>query len=138
MELEDIHLFVLALTALVILYSDHQGFDYFRGKKQTLSHSLVHHSHRLVWTGLVVMIATGVGLVLPSWQYYLSEPVFYVKMGLVGVLVVNAIAIGKLSRVATERPFALLSSDEKRVLMLSGTLSAIGWVGAAFIGMFVL
>lgn len=138
MEIEDIHLLALAVTALMILYSDHEGFSYFRGKKQTLSPRFVELSHRCVWIGLATMIATGVVMVLPEWEYYLADPVFYLKMGIVAVLVVNAFAIGTLSRLATLRPFADLSLDERRTLVISGALSAAGWVSAAAIGYFLL
>ncbi len=134
MEFEEVHLAILAFTALVILYSDHQAFDYFRGKKQLLSKNFVTWSHRLVWAGLIGMITTGVIMVIPTWEYRLQDPAFYIKMGMVAVLIFNAIAIGKLSHVATERPFAELNTEEKRTLMLSGTLSAIGWISATIIG----
>ncbi len=138
MELEELHLATLALTALIILYSDHQGFEYFRGKKQLLTQSFVTWSHRLVWLGLSGMILTGVIMVVPRWEHFLSDPAFYIKMGMVAVLVVNGYAIGKLSHVATETPFAELPPEHKKTLMLSGFLSATGWIGAAVIGFLFL
>jgi hypothetical protein len=138
MELESLHFFTLALTALVIVYSDHEGFAYFRGKKQTLSKSFLVWSHRLVWVGLLGMIITGFFLTLPSWTYRLQEPAFYVKMGFVLVLVVNAFAIGTLSKIAGEKSFSALEPEVKRTLLLSGVLSAISWVGAAVIGFLFL
>lgn len=138
MQLLSIHLATLSITALIIIYSDHQGFLYFRGKKQTLSKVFLHWSHILVWTGLLLMITTGVLLTIPAWTYRLQEPTFYIKMGFVLTLVVNAFAIGKLSKVAGEKPFAQLTTSEQRVLLLSGALSAMGWIGAAVIGKFFL
>jgi uncharacterized membrane protein len=138
MELEDIHLITLALTALVILYSDHKGFQYFWGSLETLPRSFVTWSHRLVWTGLILMILSGFFLMLPAWEYYLADPVFFVKMGFVLTLVVNAFFIGRLSLLTTERAFQELPSDLKKTLLVSGALSAAGWVGAASIGFFFL
>lgn len=132
------HLYVLGLTALVILYSDHQGFAYFRGTKQTLSPVFIHWAHILVWVGLTGMIVTGAALLIPQWEFMLQRPEFFVKMGFVGVLIVNAFAIRKLSRIAAERPFTLLTREERQSLMISGVLSTVGWVGAAFIGYFIL
>jgi hypothetical protein len=137
-ELVSLHLLTLALTAIVILYSDHQGFLYFRGKKQILSKTFLEWSHTLVWIGLLLMITTGVLLTIPSWTYRLQDPIFFVKLGFVLILVVNAFAIGTLARKASETPFAALSKDEQRVLLLSGSLSFSGWVGAFVIGMFFL
>ncbi len=138
MELVTVHLFFLGLTALVIIYSDHQGFLYFLGKKETLSYTFLLWSHRLVWIGLIAMIATGVFLTLPAWTYRLQDPAFYVKMGFVLVLVVNAFAIGKLSEVAAERSFSSLQASQKRTLLLSGVLSATSWVGATLVGFLFL
>jgi hypothetical protein len=137
-EIKTIHLTVLLATALVILYSDHQGFEYVRGKKETLSRRTVTRSHRLVWLGLVLMIGTGIAMVLPAWEYWLSNPTFYVKMGFVLTLVINGLFIGKLSHTATERPFASLTREEKTVLLVSGVLSGAGWLGAATVGLFFL
>ncbi len=134
----ELHLPILAFTALVILYSDHQGFEYFRGKKQTLSLNFIHWAHILVWIGLIGMILTGAALLIPQWEFMLQRPEFYVKMGFVGVLIVNAFAIHKLSRIAGERPFTLLTRAERHTLMISGGLSTLGWVGSAFIGYFIL
>lgn len=138
MELVSLHLFALALTALVIVYSDHQGFMYFRGKKQTLSPQFLAWSHRLVWVGLLTMIATGVFLTLPSWTYRLQDPMFYVKMSFVTVLIVNAFAIGKLAAVAAVTPFAALALEQKRTLLISGFLSGASWLGATLIGFLFL
>jgi len=138
LELENIHLAILIITAVIILYSDHEGFNYMTGKKVVLSGRTIQWSHRLVWAGLILMVVTGVVLVVDSWAYYLQDPIFYVKIGFVLTLVVNALAIGKLSKIASERAFFELSGEEKRTLVLSGALSALGWLGAAGIGLFFL
>jgi hypothetical protein len=138
LELETVHLTTLAITAIMILYSDHQGYLYFRGKKETLSLWFVTWSHRIVWSGLIGMILSGFFLVLPGWNYYLEYPLFYVKMGFVLVLCVNGLAIGKLSQLTTERAFHELPPELKKTLLVSGALSFSGWVGAAVIGFFFL
>ena len=84
------------------------------------------------------MIISGVLLTIPEWEYRLSEFVFYIKMGFVLVLIMNAFAIGSLASVASERPFEALSIEEKRALLFSGGLSFLGWVGATIIGVFFL
>jgi hypothetical protein len=137
-EIAELHFPILLLTVLVIIYADHRGWQYFRGTREVLSPRFVTWSHRLVWGGLMGMVGTGVLLTIPVWEYYLTDVTFYVKMGFVGVLILNAFAIGSLAKVASERPFAALSANEQRTLMLSGALSALGWVSAATIGMFFL
>ncbi len=137
-EMESVHVAVLLLTAFGILYTDHVGLSYLRGTRELLSKRFITLSHRGVWVGLLLMIATGIVLVLPSWEYRLQDPAFYVKMGFVLVLLVNAHAIGKLSTVAAERPFKSLPSDTQKTLLISGGLSAMGWIGATLIGFFFL
>jgi hypothetical protein len=132
------HGITVLITALFIIYSDHQGYLYFRGKKQTLSPTFITWSHRIVWIGLAIIILTGAALAIPTWEYRLTQGVFYVKMGFVLVLLMNAVAIGKLSHKASNTPFAALSPTEKKTLTVSGALSFLGWVSAAFIGYFLL
>ncbi len=138
LELVTIHLGVLICTAVVILYSDHQGYLYFTGKKQILSERFLKWSHRLVWVGLLLMITTGILLAIPSLTYRLQQPIFYVKMGFVAVLVINAFAIGKLARLAMTKPFVELTKKEQYTLLISGALSGISWVSAGVIGYFFL
>ena len=91
-----------------------------------------------MWAGLLLMIATGFTLLMRAPTFYLTEPVFYAKIGFVLVLVMNSFAIGKLSEKAALTPFAQLSSQEKKTLLVSGALSFSGWVAAAGIGYFIL
>lgn len=133
-----IHLTTLALTALVILYTDHRGLKYFLGKEPTLPASFITWSHRLVWLGLLLMIGSGAFLVSEAWSYFSTDPAWLIKMGFVAVLVINACAIGRLSHVATTTPFAELSITQKRLLLVSGIASSTGWIGSALIGFFWL
>ncbi len=138
MEFEDLHLITLACTAIAILYSDHLAYGYFRGKQLLLEAKVLHRLHIAVWIGLVGMIITGIGLFLPMSAYLLGEPTFYVKIAFVLTLVFNAWVIGKIQHVATERPFAALTTKEQRFLIISGAISGISWISAALIGFFFL
>lgn len=138
MDLVTIHLSTLALTAIAILYADHMGFEYFRGKRLTLDGSRVTRLHHIVWVGLTFMIVSGFFLVKPQWEFIRTEPVFYIKMGLVLMLIVNAFLIGKMSHLTHHRAFAELPADVRKTFLVSGAVSVIGWVGAAIIGYFFL
>ncbi len=133
-----LHLAVLFCTVVIILCADHEGFSYMRGKKRTLNHKLTQFFHYGVWVGLCLMIATGVFLALPAWEFYLKEPTFLLKMFFVLVLIGNGVFIGKFTSLASEKPFAELPSRIQHTLRISGMLSTIGWVGAATIGYFFL
>lgn len=125
-----VHLGILLCTALVILYTDHLGWQYFRGTKQTLDSRLVGRLHVAVWVGLCGMILTGAYMALPAFSVLMAQPLFAAKMGFVALLVVNAWFIGSLITVATTTPYASLTQKQKTPLVLSGVLSSLGWVGA--------
>ncbi|MBX4215714.1 hypothetical protein KW797_02105 [Candidatus Parcubacteria bacterium] len=138
MELSDIHLSILAVTALAIVYADHLGWQYFRGRKPLLDARTMRRVHFIVIAGLIGMITTGFIMFWPDRAAYLSYWPFLIKMGFVLILVVNALFIHRLMGVASERPYASLTKGERRKLLVSGALSSIGWIGAAVIGLFYL
>lgn len=137
-DLITIHLTILALTALVIAYADHEAFAYFRGKKPLLDKKRTTILHYLVWAGLAGMIASGLTMALPGLSYYLSEPEFLLKMGFVLVLIVNSLFITRLFPIASETPFAELPEKTKLLLLISGGASTVSWLGAFIIGYFFL
>lgn len=136
--MEDIHLIILGITALFIVVADHDAFSYMRGTQALLSESKTKLLHYGVWTGLILMILTGLTLVLPLYEFYITDPAFIIKMCMVFALVVNGVLIGKLSKVATRVPFKELPSRTKMLLLASGGVSTSGWIGAAVIGYFFL
>ncbi len=138
MELEGVHLGILMVTVLAMAWADHEAFAYFRGIKPTLNPVRIQRLHWGISAGLLGMILTGALMVYPSWSFYVSDPIFQLKMAFVGVLVINGMFIGTLMHVATQTPFAQLSSQQKTKLFISGGASATGWIGAFIIGMFFL
>jgi cation transport ATPase len=136
MDLTTLHLISLIITAPVILYADHMGFQYFTGRVQTLSLKKVEWTHRLVTGGLLLLIITGITITIPVWAIMLEKPLFYAKLAFVATLVSNGIFIGQLMQKALVTPYANLSQDEKRFLLVSGVVSACGWSATILIGFF--
>jgi hypothetical protein len=132
-EFEGLHLLALAFSFLVIILADHDGWLYFRGKKQVLDAKRVERFHRYAWIGLGGMIVTGAFL-LADESDVLEEPAFYIKMFMVLALVINGVFIGRLSRIATTTPFASLTRRQKLPLLVSGAVSVTCWIGATVIG----
>lgn len=132
-----LHLVILGLTVAVILYTDHLGFQYFRGLKQTLDARQVRTLHYLVWFGLVSMIATGLWMAWPALGVLLTTPLFLTKMGFVAVLVINAVFIGFFLSTAIQTPYASLTPRQKAPLLISGALSSISWLGAILSAVFL-
>jgi uncharacterized membrane protein YGL010W len=67
----------------------------------------------------------------------MTEPAFIVKMFMVTALIINGVAIGSLSQLASSAPFAALTRRQRAMLLVSGGVSVFCWLGAVFIG-FVL
>lgn len=138
MDILALHLIALIITAPVILYADHMGFLYFTGRSQTLDPKKVVVTHRFVFLGLLLLIVTGVLLTLRSWAVWFENPFFYAKLAFVMILLVNGFFIERLMHKATTTPYAMLLGSERRLLVVSGALSAIGWIVSIIIGFFLL
>lgn len=116
------------------MYADHIGFKYFTGKIQTVNYRKVQIAHWFVTGGLVLLILTGVIITIPMWAVMFENPFFYAKLAFVVTLFLNGIFIGSLMKKATIIPFARLSKDEKKALIVSGALSGISWTASILIG----
>lgn len=138
MDWIDIHVATLSVLALVIVYSDINALLYLLGKKSVLSEKMVRIEHRVVWSGLALMILSGGAMFLPGWQYYIHEPAFLVKMTFVGALIINGFLIGKIASQASVAPFKELEPAVQKRMLISGAVSTLAWVGAATIGFFFL
>lgn len=136
--MEELHLGILILTAITILFSDHLGWQYFRGTRTVLPQLLIRRLHTGIWVGLCGMIVTGIVLSVPRFEYLREEQTFYIKCAFVLILIFNAWVIGRIAPIASERPFTALTRQEKRLLILSGVVSLSSWLGAALIGFLFL
>lgn len=128
------HLVFVLLSLGAVLYSDHAGLSWIRGKKETLNPTLVERLHLLVSVGLAGVLLTGGLMFIDRAEYLLSQPVFLAKMGFVAALVINGFFIGQISRIASEQPFRLTTPAQRRSIFISGAVSALGWLGALILG----
>ncbi len=133
-----IHLLVLSFIAWNVVVADHMGFNWIRGKTRVLDALIVKKYHRRVWIGLGLMILTGLFLFWPLREFLLSRQQFYVKMTFIIILIINGFAVGKLQKVAETRTFLSLSLQERIPLFVSGTVSTLAWLGAAFGGLYLI
>ncbi len=122
------HIGTALLLIGLVLYADHMGFSWMRGKVSVLPLKKLLRIHHAIYAGLALMIATGLYMFLPLRSFLIYEPAFIIKMSFIGVLIINSLYIGKLTRIASTAPFALLSTGQKRKLLLSGGISAICWI----------
>lgn len=127
----------LAYAAWNIFQADHMGFDWMKGKKETLDPSLVSKYHKNTWIGIGLMIMTGLALLWAERSFLIIGVPFYVKMGFVAAIVINGFAIGNIKDTATTKSYASLSKREKLPLLISGAVSTISWIGAAIMALFL-
>lgn len=133
-----IHLITLCIVAGIILIADYNAFTWFRGNVPALNSASVARQHRYMWIGLGVMILSGMALAWFSRDELMHRPAFLVKMAFVLILCANGALIGRLMHIATVRSFASLSRNEKILVIASGALSTIGWLGATLTAFFLL
>lgn len=131
------HIAFVLFSVGVIFLADKEGFAWIRGKKETLDPKRLRILHILTWTGLLLLIASGITLFLPRASFLLKEPFFIMKMLFVAVLIVNAFLIGRLMHVATVRPFRSLQLKEKIQLFASGAISTVSWAGAILAALYL-
>lgn len=80
------------------------------------------------------MIVTGILLTVPGLNFYLADPMFQLKMCFVLALIINGFAIGRLMHVAADLPYKALERKQKITLLISGFVSATGWISSTAIG----
>lgn len=134
MNLQDLvfylHLSSLALAVGGILYADTLAFSWMRGKKDTLWRTHLLRAHYIVSAALILLILSGTYLFWPMHTYLLHQPLFYLKMSFVLALVINSFVINKIMHVSTHKTFKSLEQMERLPLFISGTVSAVCWLGA--------
>ena len=110
-----------------------------RGKIETIPKEKSRRVHTLVYWGLAGMLATGALLFYPFQEYLLSLPAFWSKMTFLCILLINSIFVGKCMDIAAEHTFQSLTKKQKVLLVGSGVVSLISWLGilisARFLGL---
>jgi hypothetical protein len=124
------HILAIGFVLGVITLADKDALDWVRGKTPLMDRKRLHQYHNMIWSGLVALTLTGIFLLLPNWEYLLSEPLFLMKMLFVVILIVNGVLIGRLQVISSQRMFASLSWAETIPLMLSGAISFGSWAAA--------
>ena len=132
-----LHILTLSFVVITILRADHLGFGWMRGTTKKLDALKIKKLHTYMWAGLLCMIATGLCLFWPLHEYLLSRVQFFVKMGFVFTLIVNALVIGKMQNIATTHEWKELPWKQKLPLLVSGAVSTLAWLGA-FAGAFYI
>lgn len=137
LPLLTIHVTSVIITLFFVVVADLHGLAWILGKLKTLPEKRMAVLHGIVWVGLITTIVAGFLMFTTYSEYLLSLPAFRIKMLLVGMLVLNALFIGKHLRIATETSFAGIPAKEKVILLVSGAVSTVGWIGALIAAQFL-
>ena len=129
-----VHVLLIIVTGLAVVYADGQGFEWFRGMQKTLSKKKLDILHAVVSLGLSGIILTG-GFMFIDRPGLLEDSTFLTKMVFVAVLTVNGLLIGSLASIASTKEFKDVALAKKRLLLLSGSISLICWIGAVTCGL---
>lgn len=134
----ELHFFFVMGTIALVLFADHEAFNWFRGKHELLPTKKLALLHKAVWAGLIAVTITGFFAMWPGREYYLAQPFFVIKMLFVGVLYANSFLLGSIMHIASTRTYASLTIHEKIPLFFSGAVSFISWASALLIGLIFL
>jgi hypothetical protein len=132
-----IHISVIIVTGLLVLYSDEQALLWVLGKIPVLDQKRVTVLHRSVSIGLALLLITGGLLYIRDVPFYISDPVFIVKMVAISALILNTYVIERLSHIATTRSYSSLTEKERLPLFISGAVSVAGWGIALICGILI-
>lgn len=94
--------------------------------------SAVRGAHRVVLPALAVIVASGLGMTLSDTETFLVSPLYWWKMALVGLLLLNGLAL-----VATEKWVAGGRPRGWRWLSLTSAASLLLWLGILFAGVWL-
>ena len=130
-----VHILSLLFAVCIMALADKEVFAWLRGKKETLIEKRMYLYHILMWEALFALIGSGILLALPRLSYLITQPLFVIKMLFVGILFVNAIILGRLMPVTSERGFSSLSKEEKMSVYMSGVISAFSWIATTLVAL---
>ncbi len=125
--IQTIHILALALlfaAALIVALR-------FWGKGLAIEplHLLARRFTRLIWLMVVVLAATGLLLIIAEPHRTISNPVFYLKMG----LLVLAIVITAWLSVVSARQLDRVAAPHR----IAAALTMLLWIGIMFAGRFI-
>ncbi|MDR0787154.1 MAG: hypothetical protein LBG44_04745 [Gemmatimonadota bacterium] len=91
--------------------------------------------HRIVLSGVAVLFATGILITAAEFEEFVETPVFWIKLALVGLLVVNGALLTRKEEILPERTEAPLKNNGewarvRRHALFSVTL----WIATAAAG----
>lgn len=132
-----LHIAFLCVAGVGILIADHAAFEWLTHKRDVVGKRELYVSHWAVSAGLAGLVLSGLYLFWPLRGYLLTQPLFWLKMALVAVLIVNSFFIEYLMHTATHTAWRHLSMRERLPYIVSGGISTLSWLGALVAALFL-
>ena len=131
-----IHIGALILAACGILYADSLVWSWVRRKREMLDSNHLRRAHATMTIALWTKLGSGITMAWPMRDFLFTQPLFLVKMAFVTMLAANSFVVGRLMHLSTTQAFRTLTARQQLPLVISGTISMLGWVGAGLAAMF--
>jgi hypothetical protein len=90
-------------------------------------------AHKLVITGIVLSVVTGILLATADLETYYASPIYWTKMGLIALLLANGYAMTRAERRISDSPNAEDPVGWQR-LRFTAVASLFLWFAIAFVG----
>ncbi len=136
------HVFGAVLGAGGAFASDAMFFKTVKdGVIESTELSFMKLGSKLVWSGVFVLVVSGVLLFYTDPAYYMASSKFLVKVTIVGVLILNGIIFHFIHLPHITKHVGLRISEsstflkKSTFLMASGALSMVSWVATLVLGM---
>ncbi len=136
-----LHLFGVILGAGGAFASDWIFLSSVRdGRISHTEAKFIRLGSRMVWTGLAILLISGLALFLRDPAAYLASAKFLSKMTVVGVIILNGLLfhLSHLPRIRRHAGSHFPSSDEfmrrRSLLVASGAVSVTSWATAVILG----
>ena len=124
----SIHIITATTLVLLVIYTDHYGLSWLRGKLNVLDKNKIERLHKAIYLGIGIMLITGIYLFWPNKDYLMYVKEFWLKMLFVATLITNSFLISKLMPISFSKAFDLLSARERLPLYISGFISSLAWI----------
>lgn len=136
------HVFGAILGAGGAFTSDAMFFNSIKdGKINRKELDFMKLGGRLVWTGVIIMVVSGILLVSTDPDGYFSSAKFLAKMTIVGIIILNGIIFHALHipHIRKHMDIDLLRSrsfmKKANFILISGAISMTSWISTVILGM---
>ena len=128
-----LHLVPLLLAGGAAITADRTTLRVFRGSVDDRARQLgdLARTHALVLGGLALSFVSGVLMFLSDVDQFLETPIFWVKLSLVGLLLLNGVMMTRTERALGSGPDDQLLWARMRTISV---LSLILWIATTLVG----